>query len=605
MQIPQIEPFQFIRSTAFSERVQLANKINEIIDGINSIGEIPDLESQVTELTAKVSELEKSIGNTDTSLSELETQLNALVSEVNTTIKQSISALESEVDGIDTRLTTAEGTISEHGTEINGLVRDVDGIDTRLTTAEDKISEHGTEIDGLLKEVIDTVVMTSSPHGTVQVQINHEDGSNDISAPIDLGLVEQGGITLQSGTTDRSFKLIVTLTDGTSWQTNDFVIPEGGGTEVSVTNISIAQGTGADKIQVKIGLSDGSTISSNDWTVVTPSEFSALGTRVTTAEGNITKNTGDITQNTEDISGLGTRMTTAEGNITKNIGDITQNTEDISGLETRMTTAEGKITKNTGDISNLDSRVQTLEDSPGFTLQPATATTLGGVKIGANVKVQADGTISVDLSPYALKTEIPDVSDFVTAEDVAADYQPKGNYLTAVPIGGTAIGGVKNGGNVTIEADGTMNFVGGDGWEELNLSSLPTDFAENDIVFGYTGIQPNVKASSWTSTPSITDYTQVEAYRPFMFMLTNSKQFTRTTIAEFYNTSSIPAISSLSLYYVNTPSVWNEGGSSTDGLFQFAINAFNGSGSSAVYAPTIHKDNITQFVHKMWRLKSE
>ena len=264
--IPTIQPFTYQASTAFQERVQLANKLNEVIDALNSLGDLPDLESQITELNSKIAELEESIGNTDTSLAELEDQVNALISEVNTTIKQSISALESEVDGIDERLTTAEGTISEHG----------------------------TEIDGLLKEVIDGVVMTSSPHGTVQVQINHEDGSNDISAPIDLGLVEEGGIVLQSGTTDRSFKLIVTLTDGTSWQTNDFVIPEGGGTEVSVTSISIAQGTGSNKIQVKIGLSDGSTISSNDWTVVTPTQFSALGTRVTTAEGNITKNTGDI-----------------------------------------------------------------------------------------------------------------------------------------------------------------------------------------------------------------------------------------------------------------------------------------------------------------------
>ena len=310
--IPTIQPFTYQASTAFQERVQLADKLNEVIDALNNLGDLPDLESQITELKTKVSELEESIGNTDTSLAELENQVNALISEVNTTIKQSVSVLESEVDGIDARLTTAEGTISEHG----------------------------REIDGLLKEVVDGVVMTSSPHGTIQVQINHEDGSNDISAPIDLGLVEEGGIVLQSGTTDRSFKLIVTLTDGTSWQTNDFVIPEGGGTEVSVTSISIAQGTGTDKIQVKIGLSDGSTISSNDWTVVTPSEFSALGTRVTTAEG--------------------------------------------------------KITKNTGDISDLDTRVQTLEDSPGYALQPATATILGGVKIGAGIIVQGDGTISVD-----------------------------------------------------------------------------------------------------------------------------------------------------------------------------------------------------------------
>lgn len=327
--IPTIQPFTYQASTAFQERVQLADKLNEVIDALNSLGDLPDLESQITELNSKIAELEESIGSTDTSLAELENQVNALISEVNTTIKQSISALESEVDGID----------------------------ARLKTAEDTLSEHGTEIDGLLKEVVDGVVMTSNPHGTVQVQVNHEDGSNDISAPIDLGLVEQGGIVLQSGTTDRSFKLIVTLTDGTSWQTNDFVIPEGGGTEVSVTNISIAQGTGTDKIQVKIGLSDGSTISSNDWTVVTPSEFSALGTRVTTAEGN--------------------------------------------------------ITKNTGDISDLDGRVQALEDSPGFTLQPATATRLGGVKIGAGIIVQSDGTISID------KTQINSAAVASTVEFTA------------------------------------------------------------------------------------------------------------------------------------------------------------------------------------------
>ena len=197
--IPTIEPFQFIRSTAFSERVQLANKLNEVIDALNQVGSVDDLQTQIDAINSEISEIQTAIGNTDTSLAELENKLNSLISEVNTTIKQSISALESEVDGID----------------------------ARLSTAEDTISEHGTEIDGLLKEVIDGVVMTSSPHGTIQVQINHEDGSNDISAPIDLGLVEQGGIVLQSGTTDRSFKLIVTLTDGTSWQTNDFVIPEG------------------------------------------------------------------------------------------------------------------------------------------------------------------------------------------------------------------------------------------------------------------------------------------------------------------------------------------------------------------------------------------
>ena len=44
--------------------------------------------------------------------------------------------------------------------------------------------------------------------------------------------------------------------------------------------------------------------------------------------------------------------------------------------------------------------------SGGYTLSPATADTLGGVMIGDNVSVTADGTISVDLSAYLKSTDI-------------------------------------------------------------------------------------------------------------------------------------------------------------------------------------------------------
>ena len=46
--------------------------------------------------------------------------------------------------------------------------------------------------------------------------------------------------------------------------------------------------------------------------------------------------------------------------------------------------------------------------SGGYTLSPATADTLGGVMIGENISVTADGTISVDLSGYLKADEISD-----------------------------------------------------------------------------------------------------------------------------------------------------------------------------------------------------
>lgn len=56
-------------------------------------------------------------------------------------------------------------------------------------------------------------------------------------------------------------------------------------------------------------------------------------------------------------------------------------------------------------------------DSGGYTLSPATADTLGGVMIGDNISVTADGVISVNLSAYLKSDEI---SDWAKAENKPA-----------------------------------------------------------------------------------------------------------------------------------------------------------------------------------------
>lgn len=55
----------------------------------------------------------------------------------------------------------------------------------------------------------------------------------------------------------------------------------------------------------------------------------------------------------------------------------------------------------------------TADEGVGYVLPPATADTLGGVKIGDNISVTADGVISVDMSEY-LKNS--DISDWAKAE---------------------------------------------------------------------------------------------------------------------------------------------------------------------------------------------
>lgn len=323
--IPKVEPFTFIASTAFDERVQLADKLNEIIDALNMVGDIPDIQAQIVALSSTVSTIQAELASTDANLDELTEQVNSLISEVNDTIKTQMTALQGEVSSLDSRMDTAASDIS--------------GIKT-------KDMEQDEEIAGLLGEVIDKVSMATPNHGSIQIQVDHEDGTNDISDPIDMGLVKEGGITLLSSGQNRAFKLHIELTDGTSWETNDFIIPPGGGTDVTVTSITLSQGTTADTMKVSIGLSDGTPLDSNDYPVAAPTTVSALATKVTKVES------------------------------------------DVAAVTNRVTTAEG-------DISDLTDRVTSLEESGSYTLVPATSEVLGGVKIGTNINIQADGTISI------------------------------------------------------------------------------------------------------------------------------------------------------------------------------------------------------------------
>lgn len=103
--------------------------------------------------------------------------------------------------------------------------------------------------------------------------------------------------------------------------------------------------------------------------------------------------------------------------------------------------------------------------------------------------------LSIDLSGYATKSEIPDVSDMETKTDAAATYQPKGDYATKTELGNvsaevehkadrsdvytmqevdTKLNGKQNtltaGTNITISEDNVISSTGGGG--ELGVTSV-------------------------------------------------------------------------------------------------------------------------------------
>lgn len=96
-----------------------------------------------------------------------------------------------------------------------------------------------------------------------------------------------------------------------------------------------------------------------------------------------------------------------------------------------------------------------------YELPAATSDTLGGVKIGSGVTVSSDGTITVpapDLSNYYTSAQ---TENAITSKGYITGYT-----LSAATA--SALGGVKIGEGITVAADGTISVAGG-GTEDIEL----------------------------------------------------------------------------------------------------------------------------------------
>ena len=138
----------------------------------------------------------------------------------------------------------------------------------------------------------------------------------------------------------------------------------------------------------------------------------------------------------------------------------------------------------------------------------------------------SDSTQNVDLSGYvksvngnapdengnveiAISGESADLTGYATEQWVQESYQPKGDYLTehqsldgyaktedipeaySLPVGGDELGGVKNGGNVTINADGTMTAPetgGGSVVVDTEMSDTSENPVQNKVVKAYVDV---------------------------------------------------------------------------------------------------------------------
>ena len=195
-----------------------------------------------------------------------------------------------DTEQITTDIVTVKSDIANLKTKDTSLQTQINDNKAGITANTADIATHTEEITALTKELLDELLLSKVGNG-IQLRFVKEDGDY-----VDSNVLTTATPTtarLLPGTTDRTFKLSIDLADGTSVVTNDFVIPEGGGTEVVVTGITIQAGEEDNSFNVAIQLSDGTPITSNDWVI------------------NIPAVTVDIVQNASGISINGTALQSA------------------------------------------------------------------------------------------------------------------------------------------------------------------------------------------------------------------------------------------------------------------------------------------------------
>ena len=177
---------------------------------------------------------------------------------------------------------------------------------------------------------------------------------------------------------------------------------------------------------------------------------------------------GDVATNTANIATNAANIATNTGNIATNTANIAANAANIAINTANIATNTANIADNTSDIADNAADIADIQNNP-YQLPIASDSVLGGIKVGSNLSITADGTLSATGGAGGGVTKI-----------VA------GNNVTISP--GTGVGDV------------TINAVGGGGggdslWEVADnyltpISSdnvnIPVELKLNEGVVSYT-----------------------------------------------------------------------------------------------------------------------
>lgn len=369
------------------------------------------------EITAETTAREEAIS---AEVSARETAITAEATAREEAITAEASAREAKDNALDADIARIDNTDAGQDQRIQDNADRIATINNDLTATEATVATHNTEIinlqaqtQALSKSLVSDVMMTDgTTAGSVQVSIEKEDGALITSANYKWG--RDIGVRLEAGTQEGYIKTVISLSDGTELESNEYKIVEVLESDVYVTAITLVPDMTAGTIGGNISYSNGTTQTINTINVPTApgvtsaiealqSRMAAVEQKNTTQDSQISALDGRI-QAIEDTPGisqfasgkLGTIAgSTADGRV-KAEDDGTGSVNGWSALKSRVNTAEGQIVAAQNNISTLDGTVsQQTSDISGL------KTDVTNIK---NKNTQQDQSIAANTSAIAANT---------------------------------------------------------------------------------------------------------------------------------------------------------------------------------------------------------
>lgn len=494
-----IEPYDFQKKTNIKEHNDIVAKINEIVDVINNtnldviIPRISKLETDVSELTDTDSIQNNDISSLKTRTAKLETDVS-VINDTDSLQWQDIESVKGDIGTITPKIAKLEQDVTDINSTDATQNTDISNLKTKDSEHDTRLGTIDNEINGISKSLVSGVaILNGTTSGNVKVRIGREDAPSIDSN--DYNIQKPTSVEMVQGSAPAMVKAQITLSDGTVLVSDDFMFTtEAIGTDVYISSFVFKNGNVAGTISADIGLSNGSTLEANNFVVPTdPNVTTAISDiqgRVTTVENDVSGLKTTVNGHTTSINNLNSDVSKLKTTVNGHTTSINNLNNDVSGLKTTVDSHTTSISALDSDVANLQiDKADVNNSNQSIVAGSISATNIK--KGGVNVATVNDIPSVPDISG---KADLDNSSQTIIAGTINATNINKNGVAVAttndIPnISGKVdkAQGVSNAGKVLgIGTDGNVTPVkvsaGGEVWEEVNLSSFPSDWVVGDRV---------------------------------------------------------------------------------------------------------------------------